>query len=117
MVTLTIGLVRSDGYHAQGVAVAVSSKLTPMIIEVTLVNKLMMRLSIRHSMGVISMVSVSAPTEASDLTVKEIFYAMLESVVGQCARRNTPLIFGSFNASTGIDRDGCEMCWSPFVEL
>ena len=28
----------SDGYHAQGVAVAVSNKLTPMIIEVTPVN-------------------------------------------------------------------------------
>ena len=28
---------RSDGYHAQGVAVAVSNKLTPMIIEVTAV--------------------------------------------------------------------------------
>ena len=26
---------RSDGYHAEGVAVAVSNKLTPMIIEVT----------------------------------------------------------------------------------
>ena len=39
MVTLTIGLVRSDGYHAQGVAVAVSSKLTPMVIEVTPVNE------------------------------------------------------------------------------
>ena len=32
-----------DGYHAQGVAVAVSNKLTPMIIEVTLVNKRIMR--------------------------------------------------------------------------
>ena len=29
---------RSDGYHAQGVAVVVSNKLTPMIIEVTPVN-------------------------------------------------------------------------------
>ena len=26
----------SDGYHSQGVAVAVSNKLTPMIIELTL---------------------------------------------------------------------------------
>ena len=34
---------RSDGYHAQGVAVAVSNKLTPMIIEVTLVNEHIMR--------------------------------------------------------------------------
>ena len=30
---------RSDGYHAQGVAVAVSNKLTSMIIEVTPVNE------------------------------------------------------------------------------
>ena len=29
----------SDGYHAQGVAVAVSNKLIPMIIEVTPVNE------------------------------------------------------------------------------
>ena len=33
----------SDGYHAQGVAVAVSNKLTPMIIEVTPVNERFMR--------------------------------------------------------------------------
>ena len=42
----------SDGYHTQGVAVAVSNKLTPMIIEVTPVNKCIMRLRIRHSLGV-----------------------------------------------------------------
>ena len=72
---------RSDGYHAQGVAVAVSNKLTSMIIEVTPVNERIMRRSIRLSLGVISLVSVYAPTEASDLTVKDAFYATLESVV------------------------------------
>ena len=76
----------SDGYHAQGVVVAVSIKLTPMIIEVTLVNERIMRLRIRHSLGVISLVSVYAPTEASDLTVKDAFYATLESVVDQCPK-------------------------------
>ena len=70
---------RSDGYHAQGVAVAVSNKLTSMIIEVTLVNERIMRLRICHSLGVISLVSVYAPTEVSDLTVKDTFYATLES--------------------------------------
>ena len=34
---------RSDGYHAQGVPVSVSNKLTPMIIEVTTVNEHIMR--------------------------------------------------------------------------
>ena len=39
----------SYGYHSQGVAVAVSNKLTPMRIEVTPVNERIMRLRIRHS--------------------------------------------------------------------
>ena len=60
----------SDGDHAQGVAVAVSNKLTPMISEVTPVNDHLMRLRIHHSLGVISLVSGYAPTEANDLTVK-----------------------------------------------
>ena len=47
---------RSDGYHAQGVAVAVSNKLTPMIIEGTLVNERIMKRRIRHSLGVICLV-------------------------------------------------------------
>ena len=33
----------SDGYHAQGVAAAVSNKLTSMIIEITPVNERIMR--------------------------------------------------------------------------
>ena len=77
---------RSDGYHAQGDAIDVSNRLTPMIIEVTPVNERFMRQRIRHSLGVISLVSVYAPTEASDLTVKDAFYATLESVVDQCHR-------------------------------
>ena len=96
----------SDGYHAQGVAVAVSNKLTPMIIEVTPVNEPIIRLRICHSLGVISRVSVYALTEASDLTVKDAFDATLESVVDQCPRRDTLLVLGDFNASTGTNRDG-----------
>ena len=101
---------RSDGSHVQGVAVAVSNKLTPMTIEVTSVNERIMRRRIRHSWGVISLVSVCAPTEASDLTVKDAFHAMLESVVDQCPRRDTLLVLGDFNASIGTDRDGYETC-------
>ena len=103
----------SDGYHAQGVAVAVSNKLTPMIIEVTPVNSHILRQRIRHSLGVISLVSVYAPTEVSDLTGKDAFYAALESVVDQCPRRDTLLVLGDFNASTGTDRDSYETCVGP----
>jgi len=76
----------SDGYHAQGVSVAISNKLTPMIIEVTTVNEHIMRQGIHHSLGVVSLASVYTLTEASDLTVKDAFNAMLESVVDRCTR-------------------------------
>ena len=72
-----------------------SNKLTPMIIEVTPVNERIMKLRIRHSLGVISLVSVYAPTEASDLTMKDAFYTTLESVVDQCPRQDA-LSLGGF---------------------
>ena len=88
---------RSDGYHAQGVPVAVSNKLNTMTIVVTPVNEHIMRLKIPHFLGVISLVSPDmnilvifmsphAPTEANHLYVKEEFYSMLESGVDQCLR-------------------------------
>ena len=93
---------RSDGYHAQGVAVAVSNKLTPMIMEVTPVNERIMKLRIRHSLGVISLVFEHTPIEASDLTMNDTLYATLESVVDQCPRRDTLPVLGGFQC---IDRN------------
>ena len=64
-------------------------------------------------MGIISLVSGYAPTEASDLTVKDAFDATLKSVVDQCPRQDTLLVLGYFNASTGTDRDGYQTCVRP----
>ena len=72
-----------------------------------------MRRRICHSLVVISLFSVYAPTEASDLTVKDAFSATLESVRDQCPRRDTLLVLRDFNASTGTDRDGYETCICP----
>ena len=72
-----------------------------------------MRLRICHSLGVISLVFVNAPTEASDLNMKDAFCATLKSVVDHCHRRDTLLVLGDFNASTGTDRDCDETCVGP----
>ena len=93
------------------VAVAASNELNPMINEVTPVNERMRR-RIRHSLGVVSLVSVYAPTEANDLTVKDAFYAALESVVDQCPRRDTLPVWG-ISMQTETDRDGYEACVDP----
>ena len=104
---------RSEDCNAQGVAVTVSNKLIPMIIEVILVNERIMRLRIRHSLGVVSLVSVYAPTAASDRTMKDAFYAVLKSVVDRCPKQDTVLVLGDFNASTATDRDSYERCVGP----
>ena len=83
-----------------------------MIIEVTPVNECIIRLRIHYS-GCLSLVPVYAPTEVSDLTMKDAFYATLESVVDQCIGRDTLLVLGNFNTSTGTDRDGYETCVGP----
>ena len=72
-----------------------------------------MRLRVPHSLGGVSLVFIYAPTEASDLTVKDAFYATLESEVDQCPRRDTLLVLGDFNALPGTDRDGYETCVCP----
>ena len=84
-----------------------------MIIEVTPVARVYYE--IKDSLDVISLVSIYAPTEVSDLNVKDAFYATLESAVDQCPRQDTLLVLGDFNASTGTYRDGYETCWSPWV--
>ena len=53
---------------------------------------------------------MDAPTEMSDLTMKDAFHATLDSVVDQCPRRDTLPVLGDFNASTGTERDGYETC-------
>ena len=70
-------------YYWSGHSDCFGVAVTPMIIEVTPVNERIMRIRICHSLDVISLVSACAPTEASDLTMKEALYAMLESVVDQ----------------------------------
>ena len=89
MVTPTIGLVALMVTMPNEL---LSTKLIPLVIEVTPVNERIMRRRIHHFLGVISLISVCAPTEASDLTVKDAFYATLESVVDQGPRRDTLLV-------------------------
>ena len=84
-----------------------------MIIEVTPVNERIMRQKIRHSLGVIPLVSGYAQTERSALIVKDAFHAMLESVVVHCPRRDALPVLGDFNASIGTDRDRYETCVGP----
>ena len=58
-----------------------------MITEVTPDNEHVMRPRIRHSLGVVSLVSGYAQTEVTDLIVKVTFHAALETVVDKCCSR------------------------------
>ncbi|MCP3680346.1 MAG: endonuclease/exonuclease/phosphatase family protein [Gammaproteobacteria bacterium] len=103
----------SNGARLRGVAIGISSRLQPSVVEVALVDERIMRLRMKHSLGFMSLVAVYAPTEIYELEEKEMFYAKLESVLDQCPRRDTLIVLGDFNAVTGTERAGYELCVGP----
>ena len=104
---------RSDGAHLGGVAIGISSRLRSSVVGVTPVDERIMLLRLKHTVGFMSMVAVYAPTETSGLEEKEMFYAKLDSVVEQCPSRDTLIVLGDFNAVTGTERAGYELCVGP----
>ena len=75
--------------HFKGVAVAVADRLVPMITDVTPANERTMRLRITHLLGVISLISVYAPTGVSEFPVEEAFHVQLQMVVDSCPKGKT----------------------------
>ena len=67
----------------KGVAIAVSSRLQPLFVEVIPVDERIMRLRLKHTWGFMSLVVVYAPTEVCGADEKEMFYAKLDSVLDQ----------------------------------
>ena len=104
---------RSDGHHLQGVAIAISSKLQPLVVEVAPVDERILVMRLKHSFGFMSLIAVYAPTDVSKPDVKEMFYAKLASVTDSCPRRDIRVVLGDFNAVSGCDRAGYEMSVGP----
>ena len=104
---------RGDGALRDGVAIAISSRLQPSVVEVTPVDERIMVVRLKHSFGFMSLIAIYAPTEPSKTEVKEMFYAKLASVADGCPRRDIRLVLGDFNAVSGCDRAGFEMSVGP----
>ena len=103
----------SDGTHLRGVAVAISSRLQSSVVEVAPVDERIMRVRLKHTLGFMSLVAVYAPTEMCETEEKEMFYAKLDSILDQCPPRDTLIVLGDFNAATGTERAGYELCVGP----
>ena len=101
----------NDGHHVKGVAIGVSSKLQPSIVEVTPVDERIMQLSLKHSIGFLSVAAVYAPTKVCETEEKEMFYAKLDSVLNQC---DAFIVLGDFNAVTDTERSGYKLCVGPY---
>ena len=57
------------------------------------------------------LVAIYAPTEVCGADKKKMFYTKL---LDQCPRRATLIVFGDFNAVTGTERAGYELCVGPY---
>ena len=103
----------SNGHHVKRVAIDISSRLQPSVVEVTPVDERIMQLRLKHSLGFMSVVAVYAPTEVCETEEKEMFYAKLDSVLNQSPHRDAFIVLGDFHAVTGTEKAGYEICVGP----
>ena len=73
----------SNGHHVKGVAIGISSRLQPFVVEATPVGECMVQLRLKDILGFISVVVVYAPNKVCKTEEKEIFYTKLESLLDQ----------------------------------
>ena len=62
----------SNGARFRGVAISVSSRLQPSVVEVIPVDECIMRLKLKHTSGFMSLVAVYAPTEVCEADEKDV---------------------------------------------
>ncbi|XP_076039420.1 uncharacterized protein LOC143024496 [Oratosquilla oratoria] len=74
------------------------------------IDERMVLMRLKHTLGFISL--IYAPTETYN-PEEEMFYAKLESIVDQCPPRGTSIALDDFNAVTGTNRAGYEVCIGP----
>ncbi|MFV0265489.1 MAG: endonuclease/exonuclease/phosphatase family protein, partial [Kluyvera sp.] len=103
----------SNGARLRGVTTGISSRVEPFVVEVSLCDERIMRVRLKHTLGFMSLIAVYAPTKLCETEEKEAFYAKLNSVLDQCPHRDTLIVLGDFNATTGTERAGYELYVGP----
>ena len=86
-------LLLVNDYHIKGVAIGISIRLQPSVVEVIPVDEPIMRLRLKHSLGLMSFVAVYAPMKPCKTEEKEMFYAKLHSVLTQCLFRGVLIVW------------------------
>ena len=92
------------------VAISVPSRLQPSVCIP--VDERIMQLRLKDSLGFMSVVAVYAPTKVCE-TEEEMFYSKLNSVLDQCPCHDALIVLGDFNAVTGTETAGYEICVGP----
>ena len=102
----------SSGHHVKGVTIGVSSRLQPSDVEFTLVDERVMRLNLKHSVGF-------------SLLLQCMLLPRSVKLKRRCSMQNSTLywtsfpcrdafiVLGDFNAVTGTERAGYEICVGP----
>ena len=96
---------QDSGRHFSGVAIAVADWLIPAVDKICRISDRVMSLRLRHSLGVLAVFSVYAPTSKGSDDNKNLFYQQLSAAVEQCTARETPLVMGNFNVVVGYRHD------------
>jgi endonuclease/exonuclease/phosphatase family metal-dependent hydrolase len=91
------------GKHEHGVAIAIQSKLSQAVSDISFINDRLIKLRMKFKHADLTVIEAYAPTEASNIEDKERFYNQLQETLDKTPRHDVILLLGDFNAKVGKD--------------
>ena len=108
-------LIHSGGCtRVGGVAVMLSARAAVALVSWRAVSDRILVVRLKHSHGHLSVISVYAPTEATDADVKDQFYTSLLGAISSVPPHDKLIVAGDFNAVSGSDRSVFGSVVGPF---
>lgn len=89
-----------DGHHLQGVAIAISSRLRPSVVEVIPVDECIMALRLKHAFGFVSPIVVYTPTNVYSLLLWDFARSQRMRISGSWYQCSNPHRW-TCNSNTG----------------
>ena len=104
----------ADETREHGVGFAIKNNLLGSLIPPSEGTKRLLKLQLQTSAGLVSLISVYAPTLTSPSELKDRFYDDHKAAISKVPPQESLLIFGDFNARVSADHSSWPTCLGYF---
>ena len=92
-----------DDHHTHGVVLLLSPRSKASLMSYISINERILKVRLYATQAKVTIIVAYAPTEDTDVTIKDNFYADLQAVTDDVPRHGLGNVLGDFNAKVGCD--------------